>query len=128
MLAAQGGPAGPFPAPPAPGRRAASGLVARLGLPLAHRHVREAVADHRADRDRILAAVELDLSNSKLEGLNSKIRLINHRGYGHHCAAALIAMIYLCCGGITVQVPTAGTHGKMRRIKIQPQVGLLKEP
>ena len=34
----------------------------------------------RANRDRILAAVELDLSNSKLEGLNSKIRLINHRG------------------------------------------------
>jgi transposase len=60
----------------------------------------------RANRDRILAAVELGLSNSKLEGLNSKIRLINHRGYGHHSAAALIGMIYLCCGGITVQLPT----------------------
>jgi Transposase len=35
-----------------------------------------------------LAAVELSLSNSKLEGLNSKIRLINHRGYGHRSAAA----------------------------------------
>jgi transposase len=60
----------------------------------------------RANRDRVLAAVELGLSNSKLEGLNSKIRLINHRGYGHHSAAALISMIYLCCGGITVQLPT----------------------
>lgn len=60
----------------------------------------------RANRDRILAAVELGLSNSKLEGLASKIRLINHRGYGHHSAAAVIAMIYLCCGGITVQLPT----------------------
>ncbi len=60
----------------------------------------------RANRDRILAAIELGLSNSKLEGLNSKIRLINHRGYGHHSAAALIAMIYLCCGGITVKLPT----------------------
>jgi transposase len=59
----------------------------------------------RANRDRILAAVELGLSNSKLEGLNSKIRLINHRGYGHHTAAALIAMIYLCAGGITVALP-----------------------
>jgi transposase len=59
----------------------------------------------RANRERILAAVELGLSNSKLEGLNSKIRLINHRGYGHHSAAALIAMIYLCCGGITVALP-----------------------
>jgi transposase len=63
----------------------------------------------RANRDRILAAIELGLSNSKLEGLNSKIRLINHRGYGHHTAAALIAMIYLCCGGITVQLPTERT-------------------
>ncbi|MDQ5874764.1 MAG: ISL3 family transposase [Actinomycetota bacterium] len=60
----------------------------------------------RANRDRILAAIELGLSNSKLEGLNSKIRLINHRGYGHHSAAALISMIYLCCGGITIQLPT----------------------
>lgn len=59
----------------------------------------------RANRDRVLAAVELGLSNSKLEGLNSKIRLINHRGYGHHSAAALIAMIYLCCGGITIELP-----------------------
>jgi transposase len=60
----------------------------------------------RAERERILAAVELGLSNSKLEGLNSKIRLINHRGYGHHSAAAIISMIYLCCGGITVRLPT----------------------
>jgi transposase len=60
----------------------------------------------RTNRHRILAAVELALSNSKLEGLNSKVRLINHRGYGHHSAAALISMIYLCCGGITVQLPT----------------------
>jgi transposase len=60
----------------------------------------------RAHREGILAAVELGLSNSKLEGLNSKIRLINHRGYGHHSAAAVIAMVYLCCGGITVTLPT----------------------
>jgi transposase len=60
----------------------------------------------RANRDRILAAVELGLSNSKMEGTNSKIRLINHRGYGHHSAAALIATIYLCCGGITIHLPT----------------------
>lgn len=33
-------------------------------------------------------------------------RLINHRGYGHHSATAVVAMIYLCCGGITVELPT----------------------
>jgi transposase len=60
----------------------------------------------RANRERILGAVELGLSNSKLEGLNSKIRLINHRGYGHRSVATLAAMIYLCCGGITIRLPT----------------------
>ena len=60
----------------------------------------------RTHREQILAAVELGLSNSKLEGLNSKIRLINHRGYGHHSAAAVIAMIYLCCSGLTITLPT----------------------
>jgi transposase len=60
----------------------------------------------RQHRDQILAAVELGLSNAKLEGLNSKIRLINHRGYGHHTPAALIALIYLCAGGITIELPT----------------------
>ncbi len=61
----------------------------------------------RKNRERILAAIELDLSNSKLEGLNSKIRLINHRGYGHHSAEAVIAMIYLCCGGLTIELPAS---------------------
>jgi transposase len=60
----------------------------------------------RGNRDRILDAIELGLSNSKLEGLNSKIRLINHRGYGHHSAAAVTAMIYLCCSGLTITLPT----------------------
>jgi transposase len=60
----------------------------------------------RRHRDQILAAVDLGLSNSKLEGLNSKIGLINHRGYGHHSAAAVIAMIYLCCSGLTITLPT----------------------
>lgn len=60
----------------------------------------------RKHRESILAAVDLGLSNSKLEGLNSKIRLINHRGYGHHSDAAVIAMIYLCCSGPTIELPT----------------------
>lgn len=57
-------------------------------------------------KDRSATRRSRGRSNSKLEGLNSKIRLINHRGYGHHSAAAIIAMIYLCCGGITVALPT----------------------
>ena len=59
----------------------------------------------RKHREGIVAAIEQGLSNSRLEGTNSKIRLINHRGYGHHTARSLIAMIYLCCGGITIDLP-----------------------
>jgi len=59
----------------------------------------------RAHRDGILAAIRLGLSNGRLEGLNSKIRLISHRSFGFHSAAALIALIYLCCTGIVIDLP-----------------------
>jgi transposase len=65
----------------------------------------KAVAMIREQRSGILAAVELGLSNSRLEGTNSKIRIINHRGYGHHSAEALTAMIYLCCSAIDIELP-----------------------
>jgi transposase len=56
--------------------------------------------------DGIVRAVKLGFSNSRLEGINSKIRLINRRGYGHHTVASLAEMIYLCLGGITLTLPT----------------------
>ena len=60
----------------------------------------------RAHYDGICAAVEEGLANSRLEGINSKIRLIQRRGYGYHSVDALAASIYLCLGGITIQLPT----------------------
>jgi transposase len=59
----------------------------------------------RAHRDGILAAIRLGLSNGRLEGLNSKIRLISHRSFGFHSAHALIALVYLCCTGIDIALP-----------------------
>ncbi|MCA1678735.1 MAG: ISL3 family transposase [Actinobacteria bacterium] len=59
----------------------------------------------RKHRRGILAAIRLGLTNGRLEGLNSKIRLISHRSYGFHSAAPLIALVYLCCGGIIVDLP-----------------------
>jgi len=59
----------------------------------------------KAHRDGILAAIRLGLSNGRLEGLNSKIRLISHRAFGFHSAHPLIALIYLCCAGITIELP-----------------------
>ena len=59
----------------------------------------------RRHRAGILAAIRLGLSNGRLEGLNSRVRLISHRSFGFHSAAPLIALIYLCCGGITIELP-----------------------
>lgn len=56
--------------------------------------------------DGIVAAVEWGLSNSRLEGINAKIRVIQRRGYGHPTPKSLASMIYLCLGGITIQLPT----------------------
>lgn len=67
--------------------------------------MRSLVKRIRAHFDAIIAAIELGLSNSRLEGINSKIRVVQRRGYGHS-APALTSMIYLCLGGITINLPT----------------------
>jgi transposase len=59
----------------------------------------------RLHRDGILAAIRLKLTNGRLEGLNSRIRLISHRSFGFHSAEPLIALVYLCCSGITIELP-----------------------
>lgn len=60
----------------------------------------------RHNFEGIVAAVEHGLSNSRLEGINAKVRLIQRRGYGFHSVESLAAAIYLCMGGITVELPT----------------------
>ena len=54
----------------------------------------------------VLAAVQLGLSNSRLEGINSKIRVIQRRGYGHPTPESLMTMVYLCLSGIDIPLPT----------------------
>ena len=59
----------------------------------------------RKHKSGALAAIELGISNSRLEALNSRVRLISHRAHGFHSPDALIAMIYLCCAGIQIDLP-----------------------
>ena len=56
-------------------------------------------------REGILAAVQLELSNGRLEGINNKIGVLKHRAYGFHSAAALIALVYLCCSHVAIDLP-----------------------
>ena len=53
----------------------------------------------------ILAYVRTRLTNGLVEGLNAKIRTIARRAYGFHSHQALIAMVFLNCGGIHLQPP-----------------------
>jgi transposase len=59
----------------------------------------------RQYRDGVLAALRLGVSNGLLEGINNKIGVIKHRAYGFHSAAALIAMVFLCCSKIALNLP-----------------------
>jgi transposase len=39
---------------------------------------------------------------------NNKLRMIARRAFGFHSPPPLISMLYLCCGGITLDPPLPG--------------------
>ena len=53
----------------------------------------------------IVASVRLGLTNARTEALNTKVRLITRRAYGFHSAAAVIALMMLVCGPVTLRLP-----------------------
>ena len=56
----------------------------------------------KAHFEGILAYIPLRLNNGRTEGMNGKIRTITRRSYGFHSASNLIALIFLCCSGISL--------------------------
>lgn len=52
--------------------------------------------------DGIVSYIATGLSNGRVEGLNGKARTLTRRAYGFHSAQSLIAMLFLCCSGITL--------------------------
>lgn len=58
------------------------------------------IATHR---EGILAYVHTRLNNGPLEARNGKVRTITRRSFGFHSASSLIAMLFLCCGGIHLE-------------------------
>ncbi len=59
----------------------------------------------KAQREGILAAVRLGLSNARVEQINTQIRLITRRAYGFHTAQALIALAMLTLSGLCPPLP-----------------------
>lgn len=66
----------------------------------------------RYRRDLILNAIEHGISNGRVEGLNTKVRLIVRRGYGFHSAEAALALVMLAAGPITLQLPHERTRAQ----------------
>jgi YD repeat-containing protein len=62
------------------------------------------VMENRYDDSRRLACTYAYKGTAPSTG-TSKIRLISHRSFGFHSADALIALVYLCCAGITIELP-----------------------
>lgn len=62
----------------------------------------------RTMRDRrgiIVNAIEAGISNGRVEGLNTKVRLLVRRAYGFHSAEAALALVMLACGPIDLKLP-----------------------
>jgi transposase len=59
----------------------------------------------RQRRNMILNAIEHGISNGRVEGLNTKVRLIIRRAYGFHTADAALALVMLGAGPIDLKLP-----------------------
>ena len=59
----------------------------------------------RKHLDGILAYVHSRLTNGLVEGFNNKLRVVARRAFGFHSPQALIAMLFLVCGGIQLDPP-----------------------
>jgi transposase len=57
-------------------------------------------------REQIANAIALGLTNARLEGMNSTVRLLSHRARGFRRLDSLLALITLVCGRVPVQLPT----------------------
>jgi transposase len=57
-------------------------------------------------RDEIANAITLGLTNARLEGMNSTVRLISHRARGFRRLESLLSMLTFVCGRIPVELPT----------------------
>jgi len=57
----------------------------------------------RKHLEGILAYVGERLTNGIVEGINTRLRMVARRAFGFHSPQALIAMLYLCCGGVRLE-------------------------
>jgi transposase len=59
----------------------------------------------RDKRPLIVNALKHNITNGRVEGMNTKIRLLIRRAYGFHSATAALALVMLACGPINLALP-----------------------
>lgn len=59
----------------------------------------------RERRELLLNAVDHGISNGRVEGMNTKVRLLIRRAYGFHSADAALALVMLAAGPIDLKLP-----------------------
>ena len=70
----------------------------------------------RPPRGIIVNALEQGIRNGRVEGMNTKVRLLIRRAYGFHSAEAALALVMLACNPINLQLPherLANSVGKL---------------
>lgn len=72
---------------------------------LGHRRFRALATTLRRHTDRIQNLARHGITNGRLEGLNSTVRLISHRSRGFRRIDNLISLIHLICGRLEITLP-----------------------
>ncbi|MDR0500610.1 MAG: transposase, partial [Coriobacteriales bacterium] len=71
----------------------------------------------RRRRDDIIAAVDLGISNARVEAINNKIKVTVKMGYGFRNTDNLVALLMLRCSDNNPQLP--GRPAKEKKAKIR---------
>lgn len=71
----------------------------------------------RRRRDDIIAAVELGISNGRVEAVNNKIKVTVRMGYGFRNTDNLVALLMLRCGDCQPQLPGRPVKARKKGVK-----------
>ena len=71
----------------------------------------------RRRRDDIIAAVELGISNGRVEAINNKIKVAVRMGYGFRNTDNLVALLMLRCGDCQPQLPGRPVKARKKGVK-----------
>ena len=82
----------------------------------------------RRRRDDIIAAVELGISNGRVEAIDNKIKVTVRMGYGFRNTDNLVALLMLRCGDCRSQLPGRPVKARKKGAKGAKSVAAQASP